>query len=200
MNQQFGNIVDLEGNTIINVGDPENSQDAVNKRTLYSQFGKSETNQSDTGNLLINSVNSYQINDFNVPSDIEFQVPGKVRETKYFFTITKPNTGANTFRFDSFFGPTIISSGNIATGNPAITLNGYIETTQSLRPSNGQIIAMRLIIFNGTTLFNQQFNQLSNVVSTWNPSIDNLISLEFNELTHNSNMNFAIKQIVSNFI
>lgn len=200
MNQQFGNIIDLDGNTIINVGEAVNPGDAVNKYLLFSQFGKSEVTQFNTATIPVNAAQPYQINDFDVEADTEYQLPGKVRELKYFFTIEKPNNGANTFRFDAFFGTTLISSGNIATGNPSITLNGYIEITQSLRPLNGQMLAMRLVIFNGTTLFNQQFNQLVNVVTTWNPSVTNTITLEFNELTHNRNMSVIIKQIVSNFI
>lgn len=202
MNQEFGNIVDLNGNTIINVGNPVNGGDAMNKDSVFSNFAKKDSELIATAPTVnINSTGLFNIHSITIPPDPIYGIEGKVRTIRYMFGLSKPNVGSNTFRIEFVSGGYNFFNNNIAIPAPINSaFSGEIVFMQSIRAGTSQMLACKITMYSSTNIFFQVIGQQGAVSSGWDKTISNNILMRINCLTFGTGINFTLRQLETTFI
>jgi hypothetical protein len=196
MNQEVCNILDLSGNTIINLGNPINGYDAINKDSLYSNFNLNNNNLIKEDSFIINKTGIITLSELCFPKDV-YAIDGSCKSIEYFFTINKPANGSNTFRFEFISGSVTLLGATFATGSSANNWNVNSRILQSLREKNAQSFGVVNQINLGTTISQYNILNWSSEDSTWNKELTNNISVRVNITSLSTPITFKVCQIKS---
>jgi len=199
MNQEFGNIIDLDGNTIINLGNPVNGGDAVNKNYVYGNFSSVESREPFNFDCTTTSTAPVLLKSLSYPPTSNNIIDGVTREIELYFLILKGSTGSNSFRINFLCGTFNLTHAVFSSGNPNFVNQPMsVKLIQNIRSGDSQNLFLQIRRYNtnGVGLINDIIVQAEEGTTgaSWNKLITNNINISFESVTFATQMNFKCNQ------